>query len=301
MNQPVPSTPSPADAGPDLLARYLRWRHIAEPGFWIILFIVLAASNTWLVWIDMRRGGEDAPLWEPAVWECSSHVVVLALLPAILAFERRFPLRPLLLRSNLPRHMLATAVFSVVHIVGMVSLRKLAYLAQGAHYDFGTRWQVLGYEYLKDIRTYFTLLVVVGYYRLGLLRWQGEARLLDMPDEGQPVEPVERPERFLVQKLGREFLLPAAEIEWIQAWGNYVNLRVRSHDYPLRSTMAGIEQRLDPRRFVRVHRSYIVNLDFVLEIEPLDSGDARARLRDGSTVPVSRRYRNELRRASVSS
>ena len=300
MDQSAPPPIAPGDAGQDLLARYLRWRHIAEPAFWIVLFLVLAASNAWLVWVDMRRDGDDAPLWEPAVWEFSSHFVVLALLPAILAVERRFPLRPLLLRANLPWHLLATVVFSIVHIAGMVALRKLAYLVHDAHYTFGARWQIVGYEYLKDIRTYFTLLVVVGFYRLGLLRWQGDARLLDVPDEGLPVEPVERPERFLVQKLGREFLLPAAEIEWIQAWGNYVNLRVRGHDYPLRSTMAGIEQRLDPRRFVRVHRSYIVNLDFVGEIEPLDSGDARARLRDGSTVPVSRRYRNELRRGSVS-
>ncbi len=101
-----------------------------------------------------------------------------------------------------------------------------------------------------------------------------------------------------MRKLGKEFLLPAAEIESVQAWGNYVNLRVRGHDYPLRSTMAAIEQRLEAKRFVRVHRSYVVNLDFVVEIEPLDSGDARAKLRDGSHVPVSRRYRDELRRLS---
>jgi DNA-binding LytR/AlgR family response regulator len=60
--------------------------------------------------------------------------------------------------------------------------------------------------------------------------------------------------------------------------------------------MAAIESRLDPGRFVRVHRSYIVNLDCVLEIEPLESGDARAKMRDGSQVPVSRRYRDALRK-----
>ncbi|AMP13858.1 lytTr DNA-binding domain protein [Collimonas pratensis] len=131
------------------------------------------------------------------------------------------------------------------------------------------------------------------------MRWQGEASLLQEPDIGQPVESVERPERFLVRTLGKEFLLPAAEIEWIQAWGNYVNLRVRGHDYPLRSTMAAIERRIDPKRFVRIHRSYIANLDFVVEIEPLDSGDARAKLRDGQQIPVSRRYRDELRKLAV--
>ncbi len=91
---------------------------------------------------------------------------------------------------------------------------------------------------------------------------------------------------------------PDAALEWVLAWGNYVNLRLCAHDYPLRATMASIEARLDPARFVRVHRSYIVNLDFVQEIEPLDSGDARARMRDGGQVPGSRRYRDSLRKVA---
>jgi DNA-binding LytR/AlgR family response regulator len=59
--------------------------------------------------------------------------------------------------------------------------------------------------------------------------------------------------------------------------------------------MTAIQERLDPGRFVRVHRSYIVNLDFLEQIEPLDTGDARLLLKDGSRVPCSRRYRSALR------
>jgi DNA-binding LytR/AlgR family response regulator len=109
------------------------------------------------------------------------------------------------------------------------------------------------------------------------------------------VEPLERPERFLVRKLGKEFLVAANDIEWLQASGNYVNLRVRGHDYPLRSTMAALEPRLDPARFVRVHRSYMVHLDRIAEIQPQESGDARLLMRDGSRIPCSRRYRPALR------
>jgi DNA-binding LytR/AlgR family response regulator len=87
----------------------------------------------------------------------------------------------------------------------------------------------------------------------------------------------------------------AADIEWVQASGNYVNLRVRGHDYPLRSTIAGIGERLDPARFARIHRSYIVNLDRIAQIEPLDTGDARIVMDDGAIVPCSRRYRDALR------
>jgi DNA-binding LytR/AlgR family response regulator len=119
--------------------------------------------------------------------------------------------------------------------------------------------------------------------------------MLDAPDEGPPLDSIERPERFLVRKLGREFLVAAADIEWLQAAGNYVNLRVRGHDYPLRSTIAGIESRLDPARFLRIHRSYIVNFDQIVSIEPLESGDARVHLRDKTVLPCSRRYRDALK------
>jgi hypothetical protein len=222
--------------------------------------------------------------------------MILLLVPAILAVERRWPFRFDTWRRSLPWHLLATVPFSLVHVAGMVALRTLAYdLAGAGHYRFGPWWDGFGYEYLKDIRTYFIIIALISLSRLWLVRWQGEARLLAAPDEGPPVEPVERPERFLVRKLGKEFLVNAREIEWLQAAGNYVNLHLRGRDYPLRTTMAAIEERLDPARFVRVHRSYFVNLDYLAEIEPLDTGDARLKLRDGAAIPCSRRYRAQLR------
>ena len=63
--------------------------------------------------------------------------------------------------------------------------------------------------------------------------------------------------------------------------------------------MAAIERRLDGKCFVRVHRSYIVNLAFVQSIVSLDSGDARAVLSTGGEVPVSRRYRDVLKKLST--
>jgi hypothetical protein len=283
----------------DWLARYLPWRTLFERGFWIANISLQAIINSIVTSLDLKRAGLSFAPWEPMVWEASSNLVILCLLPALIAFERRFPLHFGVLRRNLWRHFLATFGFCLVHVVAMVLLRKLAYAGLGGNYDFGNWPRELGYEYLKDARAYVGILLVVAGYRLLLLRAQGEARLLDAPDAGPPVGSIERPERFLVRKLGKEFLLPAAEVEWLQAWGNYVNLRVRSHDYPLRSTMAAIESRLDPTRFVRVHRSYIVNLDCVQEIEPIESGDARIKMRDGGQIPCSRRYRDELRQRGM--
>lgn len=83
-------------------------------------------------------------------------------------------------------------------------------------------------------------------------------------------------------------------IEWASAAGNYVNLHADKRDYPLRSTMSTLLEKLDPASFRRVHRSHIVNLDYVREIEPLESGDARITMHDGTRLPVSRRYRDNL-------
>ena len=270
---------------------FQRWQRPFEVGFWVVMYVLNATINSVTSAID--HAGQ--PAWQPWSWEWSSALVLLALLPAVIAVERRWPFRFDTWRRSLPLHLLASVPFSLIHVGGMIVLRKLAYAMAGQHYDFGPWWANAGYEYLKDVRTYFSIIAMLALYRLWLLRLQGEARLLVAPEEGPPVEPVERPERFLVRKLGREFLINASEIEWLQASGNYVNLHVRGRDYPLRATMAGIEERLDPARFVRVHRSYFVNLDYLAEIEPLESGDARLQLRDGMKIPCSRRYRMQLR------
>lgn len=267
---------------------FKRWRRPIEVGFWITLAILNTVFNGLIEQIDHSH----TAAWEPWVWESSSSILILALIPFVIALERRWAFRFDTWRHSLPRHLLATLPFSLVHVMGMVALRKMAYALAGGHYEFGAHF---GYEYLKDFRAYFLIIALLCLSHLWLIRWQGEARLLAEPDVGQPAEPIERPERFLVRKLGREFLLNASEIEWLQAAGNYVNLHVRGRDYPLRTTMAAIQQRLDPARYVRVHRSYFVNLDHLAQIEPLETGDARLTLRDGATVPCSRRHRAALR------
>ena len=284
--QPAPAT---------LYQRYQPWRRGVEVGFWVAQYLVSALANSITVNMDVRRLHLGFSAWQPAVWETSSALVALALVPAVAWFTRRFPLRFEDWRRLLALHLLGSLAWSILHVAGMVALRKAAYASVGDSYDFTPWWWEFGYEDLKDVRSYAGVVLTIEAYRLALRRLQGEAMLLSLPDEGPPVEPVDRPERFLVRKLGREFLVAASDIEWLQASGNYVNLRVRGHDYPLRSTIGGIEEKLDPARFVRVHRSHIVNLDQIASIEPLDTGDARVHMKDGSNLPCSRTYRGGLK------
>ncbi len=245
--------------------------------------------------MEAQREGEALATWIPWASQWSSALASLALLPAVLWFCARWPLHADTWRRRLPAYLALSLLWSLLHVIGMVLLRKAVHAAMGGHYNFGDWPRELVYEYLKDVQTFALVVWVVHGYRWYRLRRQGEALLLDAPDVGPPVDPVERPQRFLVRKLGREFLVAVDDIEWLQASGNYVNLRVRGHDYPLRSTIGGIEAKLDPGRFVRIHRSHIVNLDRVASIEPLESGDARVHLKDASTLPCSRRYRDALK------
>jgi hypothetical protein len=278
-----------------MLDRYLRHRRIWEIALWTTWYLLDAAGNSVVVLMDFERRDLSVDWWEPVVWEYSSALMLLALLPAQLAFDRRFPFRAATWRQAAAAHLVATIPYSLIHVFGMVGLRHLAYGAVASRYEFGHWPKELLYEYLKDIRTYAYTVTVIYLYRLLLLRLRGEARLLTAPDTGPPAEAIERPSRFLVRKLGAEFLVAAHDIEFLEAAENYVNLHVRGRVYPLRSTMTAIQDRLDPARFVRVHRSYIVNLDFLDQIEPLDTGDARLLLKNGSRVPCSRRYRSALR------
>jgi DNA-binding LytR/AlgR family response regulator len=290
-------------------ARYQPIRRRAEVAFWVAILSVQTGFNILVSLIELQHANRPVAAWEPVMWELTSVLVIGMLIPAVAAFERRFALRWDTLPRSLLWHLGASVVFCIVHVLVAVALRKVGYAAMGSHYQFFGDWKMqLAYEYLKDVRSYAMILLAILSYRFLMLRLQGEARVLDAPESapatatesradappGPPPTPPQRPERFLVRKLRREFLIAASDIEWLQAQGNYVGLRVRGHDYLLRSTLADFLEQLDPARFTRVHRSYAVNLDQIAEIEPLEAGDARLRMRDGSQVPCSRRYRDAL-------
>lgn len=101
-------------------------------------------------------------------------------------------------------------------------------------------------------------------------------------------------ERLMVKSAGRVVFLKVNEIDWIEAAGSYVRLHVGRDGHLLHEGITSLASRLDPTRFARVHRSTIVNLDRVRELQPWFHGDAVAILRDGTRLQVSRTYRDAL-------
>ena len=89
-------------------------------------------------------------------------------------------------------------------------------------------------------------------------------------------------------------MVEVADIDWIEAAGNYAILHVGAETFEIRSSLARLEGELDPRRFVRVHKSHVVNVAKVVEVTPWISGDWRIRLQDGGELNLSRRYRQRF-------
>lgn len=100
--------------------------------------------------------------------------------------------------------------------------------------------------------------------------------------------------RFLVRSRSRMVLVPAARVDWIGSASNYVELHCGKETHLVRGTLQDLEARLEPGRFVRIHRSTIVNLERVKELHPWSHGDLLLILEDGTELRLSRRYRDRL-------
>lgn len=101
-------------------------------------------------------------------------------------------------------------------------------------------------------------------------------------------------ERLVVKSTGRVFFLRTDEIDWIEAAGNYVKLHSGRESHMIRETMNGIEAKLDPDKFLRIHRSTVVHIDRIKELHPMFSGDYAVILRDGTELSLSRNYRERF-------
>ena len=101
-------------------------------------------------------------------------------------------------------------------------------------------------------------------------------------------------QRVLVRSAGRITFLRVEELDWIEAADNYVRVHAGSESHLIRETMSHLEAQLDRRRFVRVHRSAIVNIDAIAELRSLLHGDFAIRLRTGAEIPLGRSFRERL-------
>ena len=267
-----------------MMAREKYWRW-AAPVIWTTILSVSCVTQAYITVADDARRGASTPFATSFAIQATSHVVIAALIPVVYWMQRHFPLTS---ARNFAAHTVALVLFSVVHTLGMAALRMLWFIAilGDASYRFPITLDRLGYEFTKDIFTYCVM--NLGVMAFHYLRERETAVAPAAKGEATP-------ERFAVRKRGgSEVMVEVADIDWVEASGNYAILHVGGETFEIRSSLAKLEAELDPRRFVRVHKSHLVNIGRVAEVVPWVSGDWRIRLQDGAEVNLSRRYRQRF-------
>src|SRR6185437_835247 len=146
----------------------------------------ICTANVFTELTDYARDGVQLAWWKPALWEYSSAVLIWALIPAIAWLYRRAPITARTWRWVVPLHLVATPVFSLIHVGGMVLLRKLGYVLMHAHYDFGAWWPDWFYEYRKDVVTYALILMGLQAFRTYRLWLESQIAAPSMPAEAPP-------------------------------------------------------------------------------------------------------------------
>ncbi len=260
------------------------WRLVA---IWTALLALSVIARSYSAVADEARRGHPMG-WDTALAiEISSHLVVAALLPVLYWLHRRWPIAGS--ARNLAIHAVGVVPFSIVHTLGMTALRLLWFVAiLGERYSFPVTGDRLVYEFAKDVVSY--IMINAGILALDFLL----ARVSPTPSP-EPKADASQPERFAVRKRGgSEVMVEVADIDWIEAAGNYAILHVGGDTFEIRSSLTKLESELDPKRFVRVHKSHVVNIARVAEVTPWVSGDWRIRLQGGAEVNLSRRYRQRF-------
>ena len=123
-----------------------------------------------------------------------------------------------------------------------------------------------------------------------------DRRLAHLLDDLQPA--AKGRERLMIKTQQRIYFIRTDEVDWVEAAGNYVRLHAGGKTHLLRQTMNALERQLDPDRFLRIHRSTIVNVDRVRDLHRMFNGEYEVRLYNGTTLTLSRGYRSQLDRFS---
>ena len=251
-----------------------------------LVIAVGAAAVTVVNALTVQVDNPDAAAWEPWVWEGTSALVVVLL--AWLPWLSTAGAPPDMVRDGwraravlVGVHLVMAAIWSALHVVGMMGLRLAVYgWADAGPYEPGPAGEVYLYEFRKDLISYAAFVVLFWILRR-LRRTPGTAL---------------RPVSFDIRDGARIIRAPVGEILAVSSAGNYVEFWLADGRRPLmRATLAAIEVELEAYGFVRAHRSWLVNGARVTGLAPDGSGDWTVELGE-VRAPVSRRFPEALAR-----
>lgn len=188
--------------------------------------------------------------------------------------------------------------FSVIERVGSDRMPSVVFVT--AYDEFAVRaFEVHALDYL--LKPFEDERLAAAVHRLRRQRGRtlhGDlaARLQALLDAREPGGAPRFAVRIMTFQGDRIRFVPTADVDWLEAARNYVRLHVGPAQHLVRTPLAALLEQLDPRQFVRIHRSTVVNVDRIREVQPWFGGDYVAILRDGRQLKVSRTYRENLLR-----
>lgn len=245
-----------------------------------LLAAVMASAIAWRV--ASRPGSPSLPpilLWQMAVW-----LPWIGYFYAIKYLSTRLdPVRDTTL-PNVALHALAAFLVAVSHLVWYWQISNIGSPLRGLpNTRFGVYAFFFVFWFLIDLLLYVAVLT-------GLDRRAADARdrPARQPQADESTEPGKRSENFAVRKGRARHLIRARDIQWIEAQGYYAALHTESGSYLIRRSLAKLENELDPERFIRVHRSTIVNVANVAGIHKDQNGATSVSLAHGGRRRVSR-------------
>ena len=268
-----------------------------------ILIVISGCVNTFSAARDIAwRMGAPRNLWEPALWEITSGIVTISLLPLARTGA-------LLVRTGTRRLVLlgfALAVlalaYSALHIVGMGLLREMAYRFAGWRYTFPWSQEIV-YELRKNLFSFIAFIVIFWLAERSANPVDGESLATEplaarpFPAEDNDILPdVARPAATTAQLWLRDgrssILIHPRDIVSVTSAGNYVHYQLtEGRNHLIRGTLQAQESRLAPFGLVRVHRTRLINPRRIVALEWRASGDFDVRLDTGETILGSRRFK----------
>lgn len=252
---------------------------IALIAAWTVVTIFSNARDT--SW----RLGAPHNLWEPVLWNVTSAIIGVAVLPLVRRGALLFRDHPVRLLPAAAAFVALALAYSALHIAGMGVLRELAYAVGGWDYTFPWSRQI-PYELRKDLFNYLALAVIFWFAER-----PARAAPVQVEQDAPKIAPAAKPELWL--RDGRtSVLIDASEIVSVSSAGNYVEYELTGQrKHLIRATLRAEEARLAPFGIARVHRSRLLNLKRIVALQWRPSGDFEVRLDTGETVPGSRRFR----------
>lgn len=171
-----------------------------------------------------------------------------------------------------------------------------------SHDGYAARaFEVQALDYLRRPLDQKRLHAAIERTRAEILRAQDRhltRRLLDFLAEAKSESPMDR--RLVVKSDGRVLFLKMDEIDWIEAAANYVRVQAGNQSYLMREGIGRIAARLDANQFLRIHRSIIVNIRKIKELQPCNRGEYMVILTTGKELSCSRGYRTRLQQLIAS-